>query len=225
MDYTRMTQNGHWHGWIEVDGIRTAMDGALGTRDRSWGIRPIGAIDLQPNVPLTPPQFCWFWSPVNFNDSSLFFHANADAEGKIWNSRAVICDDIAVQNPVFETSDCSIEIDLKTGWRHARSAKLTIGGATPITATFAPIATFMMHGLGYTNPDWPHGGFKGELVTERDDIDLTKIIAARPDHLHIQAISRVEMEQEGKTKSGVGILEQLIIGPFAPLGLVTLFDD
>ena len=48
MDYTRLTQNGHYDGWIEVDGAREALpSGSMGTRDRSWGVRPIGAADPQ----------------------------------------------------------------------------------------------------------------------------------------------------------------------------------
>jgi hypothetical protein len=225
MDYTRMTQNGRWQGWIEVDGQRTAMDGAVGTRDRSWGIRPIGANDPQPNLPIVAPQFYWLWSPVNFADSSLFFHVNADAEGAIWNSRAVLCDDNAPQGSAFETAECQMQIDLKPGWRHAVSATLEIGGRRPATATFTPISLFMMRGIGYTNPEWQHGGYKGALVIEREDIDLNSIAAAQPDHLHVQAISRVEMEQDGRRKSGVGILEQLIIGRYSPLGLESLFGD
>src|SRR3546814_16959878 len=40
MDYTRMTQNGRWAGWLSVDGERIAVGTDwTGTRDRSWGIR------------------------------------------------------------------------------------------------------------------------------------------------------------------------------------------
>ena len=43
-DYTRLTQFGHWSGWIEVDGVRHSLsaDSTPGSRDRSWGTRPIG---------------------------------------------------------------------------------------------------------------------------------------------------------------------------------------
>ena len=49
MDYTRLTQNGGYEGWIEVDGDKQDLAaGTMGTRDRSWGVRPIGARDTQP---------------------------------------------------------------------------------------------------------------------------------------------------------------------------------
>src|SRR5579871_279088 len=66
MDYTRLTQNGRYSGWLEVDGKRESVDGFVGTRDRSWGIRPVGARDAQELAPPAPAQFFWIWSPSNF---------------------------------------------------------------------------------------------------------------------------------------------------------------
>ena len=53
-DLTRMTQNGSYQGWIEVRGKRIDVrpERFLGTRDRSWGVRQIGAQDPQPHAPL-----------------------------------------------------------------------------------------------------------------------------------------------------------------------------
>ena len=55
MDYTRLTQNGHWEGWIKHQGERIDVAPVrwLGTRDRSWGIRPIGERDPQANPAAT----------------------------------------------------------------------------------------------------------------------------------------------------------------------------
>src|SRR5439155_11370079 len=73
MDYTRLTQNGRYQGWIELDGAREPIDGFVGTRDRSWGVRPVGVRDPQPPSPAAPPQFFWLWAPTNFEGASLFF--------------------------------------------------------------------------------------------------------------------------------------------------------
>ncbi len=224
MDYTRMTVNGHWTGWIEVDGVRRDVTGAIGTRDRSWGVRPIGMDDPQPTPPLALPQFYWLWSPVNFGNSSLFFHVNADAEGSPWNTRAVYCPDGAGHGEMIETSDCTMDLHLKQGWRHAQAATLNVGGPSPFTATFDPGTIFLMRGIGYGHPEWKHGLWKGDLVVAREDLDLNGITAGRGDHLHIQAISKVTLDRDGKTETGTGILEQFIIGAYAPLGLKTLAD-
>jgi hypothetical protein len=92
-------------------------------------------------------------------------------------------------------------------------------------AVFQPITTFLMRGLGYGHPTWGHGGWKGELVIEREDIDLSDIVPGRPDHLHIQAVCKVTVSGDGQTEVGTGILEQFIIGAYAPLGLTSLAAD
>lgn len=40
----RYAQTGRWSGWLEVDGTRHQVtpDRWWGSRDRSWGIRPVG---------------------------------------------------------------------------------------------------------------------------------------------------------------------------------------
>ena len=83
MDYTRLTQNGHWQGWIEFRGRRIEVTPELwlGTRDRSWGIRPVGLPDAQPN-PQAPSvnQFYWLWAPINWPDGVSLYHLNDDAD-------------------------------------------------------------------------------------------------------------------------------------------------
>ena len=92
MDYTRMTQNGTYSGWLNVKGtvVHLSRDRYFGTRDRSWGIRPIGLADPQTPVPEMPMQFYWLWAPLNFEDCFSLYHLNADAEGEPWNTAAVI---------------------------------------------------------------------------------------------------------------------------------------
>jgi hypothetical protein len=225
MDYTRMTQNGHWQGWIEIDGVREEVDGSVGTRDRSWGVRPVGASDPQPLAPAQVPQFFWLWSPVNFATGSLFFHVNADATGKPWNTRAVWCDDGAGPTDMIESEDATMSLLLNSDIRHATHADLRAGGQLMLQAQFEPVATFLMRGIGYGHSDWGHGVWKGPLVVEREDIDLNTITSGRPDHLHIQALSRVKLERNGRIEHGIGILEQFIVGPYGPLGLKSLAAD
>ena len=82
-----------------------------------------------------------------------------------------------------------------------------------------------MRGIGYGHPQWPHGGWKGGSTVEREDIDLTAVEAGRADHLHVQAVSRVTMTLGSESQTGIGILEQLILGAYEPLGLKSIFND
>ena len=131
MDYTRLTQNGRYQGWIEVDGRREIVDGFVGTRDRSWGVRPIGARDSQDLAPPVPPQFFWIWSPLNFADSSLFFHVNDDHLGRPWNTRAVFSPDGCGQTGHRHFEFPAIDIQWKSGTRHASSATVSLDDRNP----------------------------------------------------------------------------------------------
>lgn len=223
MDYTRMTQNGRWHGWIEVDGERIDLPAdTVGTRDRSWGVRPIGSGDAQPYAPARAPGFFWQWCPLNFQDKSVFYHINADADGRPWNLRSVMVPDGAGPEDMLHTNEARMEIVLQEGTRHAASGKLTIQyeGLPEVRIAFEPFLRFQMCGIGYFNPDWIHGGYRGELKVARDAYDLAKIDVNAGQFLHIQALSQVTMSMDGQPDQiGVGAFEQVILGPYVPLGL------
>lgn len=226
MDYTRLTQNGRYTGWIERDGERRSVDGFVGTRDRSWGVRPIGARDSQDIVPPQAPQFFWLWSPCNFEAGSFFFHTNDDAEGRPWNRRAVWAPDGADAAGLHDIEDCSVEVAWKSGTRHAKGAVVRLKdqhGEREIT--FEPTYEFYMLGLGYGHPKWGHGLAHGALTVEREDLRLADIDPRMPHHLHVQALSKVTYRDAGgRTLVGRGVLEQLALGPHAPSGFKDILD-
>ncbi|MCA6335178.1 MAG: hypothetical protein IM664_11295, partial [Phenylobacterium sp.] len=194
MDYTRLTVNVRVSGWIEVDGLRRELaPGSVGTRDRSWGVRPIGAPDAQPVVPNQIPSFFWQWTPLNFPDRSVFFHVNADADGEAWNTCAVILPDGAGPGGGRHTGEAAMEdVVMIPGTKHIASATLAIPLAQgSAKVAFQPFLTFLMRGIGYGQPQWRHGGYKGELAVEREDIDLSGVNYLSPENLHIQALSHV----------------------------------
>ena len=223
MDYTRMTQNGRWSGWIEVDGMREDVGlESTGTRDRSWGVRPIGASDAQPHSPPQLPQFFWQWTPINLAARSVFFHLNADTGGAAWNTRAVIAPDGAGAADMFETPAAAMAAPLAPGTRWPGAATLTIAAPEgALTLTLEPLQRFQMRGLGYTSPKWGQGLYHGALEVEREDIVLADCAPAQLDNLHVQIVCRVTTSA-GET--GTGIFEQLVIGPYAPMGLLEFFD-
>ena len=216
MDYTRLTQNGHYQGWIDVDGERTdCAEGTAGTRDRSWGVRPIGAADPQfAGRPV--PQFFWQWTPVNLPRRSLFFHRNAHADGSDWNTRAVVAPDGNGPEAFEEHARPSMHAALAPGTRWPAGGTVRVGDEN---FSFEPLARFQMRGLGYTSPKWGHGLDHGVLEVEREDIDLASVDPARLDNFHVQQVCRVTGPGG---EQGVGVFEQLALGDFAPLGLVGL---
>jgi hypothetical protein len=222
MDYTRLTQNGRYQGWIELDGVRESVDGFVGTRDRSWGVRPVGQRDPQAMAPRVASQFFWLWSPTNFEDASLFFHSNDDAAGQPWNRRAVWAPDDA---PMREFENAASSVVWASGTRHAASAVVTLENGA-YEATFMPIYNFFMLGLGYGHPKWGHGFNHGaEVAVEREDIVLKDVNLRLPQHLHIQAFCDVSCrDDKGRVHKGRGVLEQLVVGAHAPSGFTSATD-
>jgi len=227
MDYTRLTQNGSYKGWIELDGERRSIDGFVGTRDRSWGVRPVGASDSQQTVPPTPPQFYWLWSPSSFDDGSFFFHSNEDAVGRAWNTRAVWLPDGSGEAEGDHLNG-EAKVSWKQGTRHAQSAVVELTddfGKAAGQVEFEPLYEFQMMGLGYTHPTWGHGLLHGELTVEREDIVLADANPQLPHNLHVQALANVTFtDASGKVRKGRGVLEQLVIGPHGPSGFEAMLD-
>ena len=224
MDYTRLTQNGSWQGRIEFKGrkIDVTPELWLGTRDRSWGIRSVGAADPQPN-PQAPSinQFYWLWAPVNWPEGVSLYHLNDDAVGRPWNTAGVF---VPLGGAAEPMRDVSSQIDFISGTRHAERAVITLhrfdGGVAEIT--MRPRFHWYMKGVGYGHPEFGHGHYHGgdaELFEEYALADVNDAL-----NLHIQAICDVSMEGDLGEHVGKGVLEQLIFGPHAPSGFTELLD-
>ena len=222
MDYTRMTQNGHYEGWIALDGeLHEMVEGTAGTRDRSWGVRPIGTRDPQPMPGAPMPSFFWQWTPISFRNGSLFFHVNNDTHGRAWNTRAAWAPDGADASDIVEGhGSMRTRLLPDTRWPSGGTLSLAVMGA-PEQVTCEPLGRFQMRGLGYTHPEWGHGMHHGPLRVEREDIDLAGLDPLAPENLHVQTLVRAT-GNDGS--DGIGVFEQLILGPFAPLGLTGMLD-
>lgn len=228
MDYTRLTQNGMYEGWIEIKGKRIELDRTMiyGTRDRSWGVRPIGAADSQPVAPTPSPQFFWLWGPCNFTDRITLFHDNADAKGESWNTEAVMCK--TDNSAPVRMESCRSEVVFKPGTRHAKSAIVHMRdkAGAEWRLEFLPRWQFYMSGLGYMSQQWGHGHYKGpEEVVGYEAFDLAKVKETELPFLHVQAFSTVRLfGPDNFMRPGAGVLEQLIIGPYEPYGFKALLD-
>ena len=222
MDYTRMTQNGHWSGWLSVDGLRfDAIGDWAGTRDRSWGIRPVGASEPQPPPEGNFAQFFWLWTPCNFEGRSLFFHSNDDGAGTPWNRRAVIVGDEGTELH-FDTA--TFTADWQPGSR--RIARMTADMGSSRSLVLTPTGSvFAMSGLGYTHPVWGHGLDHGrDLAIAHDSLSDAERGWGNPLTMHIQALVTAELIDGGHNHRGAGVLEQLFVGPHEPTGLTGLMD-
>lgn len=224
MDLTRATQNIEWQGSLEVDGAKLTVDGCRGTRDRSWGIRQVGAAEAQAPVPPAPSQFYWLWTPVNFEEAAFFCHTNDDGEGEAWNRKAVFEDFKAGTR--LEMGKLNFATNYRPGTRRVQDLKVEAEG---LSARFTPLSKmFYMQGLGYIHPEFGHGTHHGASHVSHDVMVLDEAEAAlgagKMENLHVQTLAQVSLQHGGKTHVGLGVIEQLFIGPHAPSGFQDLFD-
>ena len=230
MDHTRLTQWGTWEGTITVDGAEVRVDPTLvpGTRDRSWGMRPVGT-SVETNWPARMPQAFWLWAPLHFEDRFTHLALHERGDGSRWLETALVLDPIpqgAVPwgtEGVRECGDIRYTLDWEPGTREIRRAELRFDDPAEgeVHIELEKVLTFRMRGLGYSNhPHWAHGSSHGELETGRESIALADFDPTDFHSLHLQNLVIARMGD----RTGVGVLEQAHFGPHEPTGLTGLND-
>jgi hypothetical protein len=213
MDATRATQLGTWSGWIETPNGRVELDhGVLGTKDRSWGIRPVG--EPLPGAPSQRiPQLCFFWAPLHFDGGGLHYMTFDDASGRAISRSAAV---MPLDGEASGTEG-TLRVEMEPGTRWMKSAVVTIDDDE---IALTPLLRFQMRGAGYSHPQFAHGRWHGGPVVAGEQLNLDELDPLDFSNLHVQHVVRARRGDE----TGLGVLEQLVIGPYAPNGLTGLLD-
>ena len=228
MDATRATSLGGWSGSLEVAGGPVRLPSpTYGTKDRSWGLRPVADPALAaPGEAEASPQVFFLWAPLNFEDRGLHFMVFEDAEGIPWASTGALLPLLGDGEPV--TGGHGIrEVPVRhavrwaPGLRRCEGASLVLDlPAGPRTVELEPVLTFRMSGVGYGHEVYPHGRWHGGELVAGEVHDVVDLDGLAPDQVHVQQVVRAKWE--GRT--GLGVLEQLVIGPHAPSGFTGALD-
>ncbi len=232
MDSTRFAQFGRWRGSLRYAGQSLAIDPArvFGTKDRSWGIRPIGEPEAGGAPSRALPQIFFLWAPIHWEERCTHFIVFEDETGTPWYRAGLIApaygspDEIpGVEDPgVIEMAGAEHRLRYERGTRRAAAAELTLrsGSGERLEIALEPLLRFQMKGLGYTHPEWGHGRWKGELAIEAESWKCDAIDPLGYENQHIQQVMRARMDG----REGVGVLEQLCFGPHATYGFQQLLD-
>jgi len=231
MDATRFAQFGRWSGTVNhPDGEFTVDESTWrGTKDRSWGVRGVGE-RVQMGAPLPPRSFFFLWAPLQWDDhiSHAVFFDGPKGEALIRE---------ALTSPLYQSEDeipaelddvvtpmatAVHRIDYHPGTRWAQRAELDLidlYGKTR-TITLDPQLRFQFKGLGYSHPTWGQGMWKGELALGHESFDPLTLDPGAPENIHVQQVVKVS---DGE-RHGIGALEQMVIGPYAPAGFTGMLD-
>lgn len=225
LDLTRMTQGGRWRGSLSWHGEEFSIDGWRGVRDRSWGVRPIGARDAQPSPEGVIPQWFWLWAPMQFEDHLFFFHTNDDAAGIPWNRGALLVP-LNDSSPLH-VAEVRFSLGFRNGTRQVRQA--TITGTLPdgrsLTIDLEVEGVVYLQGAGYNHPTWGHGSYHGEYALHHQRLDCAALDPNAMEQIHLQTPCRATLTLSGNPpQAGRGIFEQMLLGPHAATGLHGLLD-
>lgn len=232
MDATRFDQFGRWQGEIRYDGQHLRIDPrhVYATKDRSWGVRPVGTPDPGPAPSYELPQFFFLWSPIHWPSRCTLASIFEDGDGRVWHWDGAILpaydtpDDVpGIEDPALRRLlGVEHRLQFRPGTRRVAKAELTLiePGNVRRNVELEPLLCFQMKGLGYTHADWGHGFWKGELAVGGESWRNADLDPTAFDNQHVQQVVRARCGDE----IGIGVLEQFCIGPHARYGFREFLD-
>jgi hypothetical protein len=228
LDAQRFAQVGTWEGSITVDGERLDVtpDRWLGSRDRSWGIRPVGEAPPA-GAPLTPEfeGMWWLYVPMRFDDFMLCVIVQEEPDGyRSLND----CHRVFADGRVEQLGWPHVEVRYAPGTRVPTGATLTCttpDGAPFVVEVESRLAVPIHVGGGYGgDPDWTHGVWKGADFAERVTYDVTDpAVAGRVMFGVIDHVGRAVVTTGGEQHEGWGLFEHGALGRHDPSGFADWF--
>jgi hypothetical protein len=227
LDAQRFAQVGSWEGTLVIDGEEHVVspDRWVGTRDRSWGARPVGEAEPA-GRPADPPfdGMWWLYVPIAFEDFGMIVIIQEEPDGhRILNDCQRVWPDGRVEQLGWPLAD----ISYRSGTRTPSSGTLRL--RTPQGAdvrveleSLLPLAIHVGGGYG-GDSDWSHGQWRGAGWSERVTYDMTAPeITGRVPFGLTDNVGRAVWHEEGhEPREGWGLFEHGIVGIHRPTG----FDD
>jgi hypothetical protein len=215
-DTQRLAQLGSWEGTLSVGGREIAVtpDRCGGSRDRSWGVRPVGEPESDGiRKGVNAMAGMWNYFPMQFDDHAIYYICQERNDGhrelvqgeRVWND-----------GRIEELGEPEHEHAFHSGTRLLAGSTIRFPKAG-IEIRCTPLLThFLSVGTGYgMDADWRHGMYQGPdtvthgLVLKVDDI---KGLA------QYGVVDQVgKFEYDGNT--GYGLYEHGFFGPFERYGM------
>jgi hypothetical protein len=219
-DSTRFAQVGSWNGTLKVGDreVRLTPDRYWGSRDRSWGVRPVGEPE-PPGIRATDTEggFFWIYAPVRFDDHALVTIVQERPSGER------IMQDAHRVFPIGSGRDAEWlgrpehALRFAPGTRTVTGATLTYFGAhgqkTAEVEVETQLAFPLLLGSGYgLEPDWKHGMYQGELVVQGQTVP-----PADPSYT-TWALTEYAARFTYEGHVGFGMFECAVMGPHQQYG-------
>jgi hypothetical protein len=225
-DSFRLAQTGRWTGRIRSGDqeFTVTPDRWRGSRDRSWGVRPVGESEPPGIQARNPPQFYWMYAPMQFDDFSILTIVQEDATGSRILEEAVRVWPAESARPPQQLGRPEYRPQYAAGTREVQVATVTFNppDGEPLRVTIRPVLpVWLMVGTGYgLEPDWKHGMYQGQdLVVQGVCYDLSRPEDRARMWGMIDSVARFECAENGTAVFGSGLFEYWAFGDHAPSGL------
>jgi hypothetical protein len=219
LDAWRFAQVGTWSGTLRAGGadLTVTPDRWVGTRDRSWGIRPVGEADPQGRNAAEPIEgFWWLYVPLRFDDHAIVVIAQEQPDGyRTLNDATRVWADGRREQLGWP----EVDIRYRSGTRHPEHATLSMRDRSgkPVGIEVDTLQFIAMHvGCGYGgDPDWGHGQWRGRGWVEAAVYDhADPSVAGRVPFGVIDHVARATCNGS----EGWGLFEHGTIGRHDPSG-------
>ncbi len=238
VDATHFEQLGEWSGVLRLWGgseptprrLELSPWNTVGTRDRAWGThRPDEPVGGSPVSPVGVGPMFFLKASANFGDHGLSFTVREHTDGRRWFSAGARVGMLRGEQALFGVAG-AVEhlrsfdhaLELIPGTRRARAVTVTFvpeRGRSPETLVFEPVTALPMSGLGSLHPTRFPGCWHGEASVAGEQTVVADVDPQSASAIHQLIACRVV---DGRGRAGTGVIEQLVLGPHALLGLIGL---
>jgi hypothetical protein len=226
-DTSRLAQTGFWSGKLKVgdESFRITPDRWWGTRDRSWGVRPVGEAEPA-GIRATTPVIggLWSYAPMQFRDFSIMYICQESGSGERALEEAIRIPALGRPGKPESLGRPEFEFEFVSGTRRVKRARLHLMEPSgkkleidvqPLLPMYVGVGT----GYGF-DADWRHGMYQGPLKVEGFSLDTQDPANQARLFGLVDNVARFELDGE----VGYGLFEYLLMGPNARFGFKS-FED
>ena len=194
-----------------------------------------------------------FWTPINFERIGLLYVSQQEQRGLETVGNTTLFGELEERQPRPEAENV-VELDktfkrsehidvarkvVASGHelvyhpktRHAKQGvvHVVLGDGKRLRIEFETLYPFFMSGVGYGHPEWGHGKLHKDVDICFQYDRVHTYLANRNHSLywHVQEVSKFYAFYEGSDElvdTGVGVVEQLVVGPHLPSRFNSFYD-
>ena len=160
---------------MDGDRIEVTPDHWWGSRDRSWGIRPVGEAE-EPGILATKPAdpFRWIYAPFRMSDHALVFILQERGDGSRVLEEAVrLWPNGDVDHLGRPEADLTWDAGGEGLFGLVEGATLRFGDLEVTVEPVLPVHIGVGTGYGFDGDGWKHGKYQGALEVQGRVWDLS----------------------------------------------------